>query len=253
MVEKPSFKITRSTKISVLSGAGISAESGIPTFRSADGLWNDANLAKLATPRGFLADPERGWEFYDKRRQNMAACKPNHAHMSLAQMEKDGYDITVITQNIDRLHQRAGSTGVIELHGTVWELKCSNPSCAMSPFENHDVPLKERYPICDYCHSPLRPNVVFFEEILDEKVVRAANARTLETELLLVIGTSGIVYPAAGFAQLAKMNGAYVVELNIEETPLTYFCDETRLGKCGETLPALLEEFSSGEYKFISG
>jgi len=250
MSPKPAYRITKETKITILSGAGMSAESGIPTFRSSGGLWSDEKIRKLATPHGFLANPDKGWEFYDQRRGNMAKCGPNNGHLSLAQLEKQGYDVVVITQNIDRLHQKAGSTGVIELHGTVWEIKCSNPGCSKVPFENREIPIGEYPPLCDICSSPLRPNVVFFEEMLDPKVMRDANERTHETDLFLVIGTSGIVYPAAGFAQVAKMAGAYVVEMNIEPTPLSVFCDETRLGPCGETLPELLREFTEGEFEF---
>jgi len=236
------FKIRKNTRITVLSGAGISAESGIPTFRGSDGLWNDESLMQIATPHGFMADPERGWKFYNDRRVNMASCGPNPAHVALAELEKSGHDVVVITQNIDRFHQRAGSTRVIELHGSIWSIKCTNDACKSVPFENTDVPL-ENIPLkCDVCGSYLRPDVVFFEEMLDPEVVGAADSRTKKTDLFLLIGTSGIVYPAAGFAHIAKVFGAYMIEFNTERTPLSTLCDRTVIGPAGENLPLVLEE-----------
>ncbi len=244
------FKLEKDSKITILSGAGISAESGIPTFRGEDGLWSDESLMQIATPRGFAADPARGWDFYNQRRINMSSCEPNAAHKALAKMEKAGYDVVVITQNIDGLHARSGSTKVIELHGSVWEVKCSNPSCAMKPFENLDIPLEDIPLMCDICGSHLRPNVVFFEEMLDPVTIANADRRTKQTDLFLVIGTSGVVYPAAGFAQVARIAGAYIIELNIEETPLTPICDESRSGPCGETLPKLFSDLTAGDVEF---
>lgn len=234
--------ITKDTVITVLSGAGISAESGIPTFRGSGGLWGDESLARIATPYGFAEDPERGWRFYDDRRKNMASAKPNPAHLILAELEEMGYDIVIITQNVDRLHQRAGSKKVIELHGTVWEFRCMNSRCELKPFENYEVPLSAIPPICEKCGNYLRPNVVFFEEPLELVDIQAADSRTKKTDLFLVVGTSGIVYPAAAYAQIAKFNGAYVVEFNIEKTPLSPFCDLSVLGPCGEMLPSFIRE-----------
>ena len=247
---KHSFKLGKDSKITVLSGAGISAESGVPTFRGPGGLWDDESLVKLATPRGFMADPVRGWRFYDERRQNMAQSQPNPAHRAIARMEQAGYDMVVITQNIDRLHQAAGSSRVIELHGTLWEIRCTNPACVSRPFENHDVPLKDIPLVCGLCGSVMRPNVVFFEEMLDSHVISEADRRTKQTDLFIVVGTSGIVYPAAGFTHVARMSGAYIVEMNIEPTPLTPICDETVLGPCGETLPGFFTRLTGGEIGF---
>lgn len=244
------MKITKGTVITVLSGAGISAESGIPTFRGADGLWSDESLVRIATPRGFGEDPDRGWKFYDQRRANMAKASPNNAHKALAKLEREGYDIVVITQNIDRLHQKAGSTRVLELHGTLWEIKCSNPRCSLEPYENTDVPLVGIPFYCNECGEHLRPNVVFFEEMLDPVVVQNADARTRATDLFMVIGTSGVVYPAAGFAHLAKICGSTVMEFNIEKTPLSSFCDQSVLGPCGEMVPSTLHEMTEGAFSF---
>lgn len=240
------FKIRKNTVITILGGAGLSAESGVPTFRGHGGLWSDESLMQIATPRGFMADPERGWRFYNDRRVNMKESVPNAAHRAIARMEEEGYDIAVITQNIDGLHHEAGSTSVLELHGSVWRVKCTNPACLSKPFENHDIPLKEIPLKCDLCGSYLRPDVVFFEEQLDGGIIDAAGERTKDSDLFLVIGTSGVVYPAAGFAQIAKAFGAYMVELNLEHTPMSPICDETRLGPCGETLPELFREMTDG-------
>jgi NAD-dependent deacetylase len=244
------FKIRKDTKITVLSGAGISAESGIPTFRGPDGLWNDEEFACVATPHGFMENPKRGWEFYDARRVNMAQCNPNPAHKAFARLEEEGYDVVVITQNIDRLHQRAGSKRVVELHGTVWEIRCSNPACESKPFENTEVPLKNIPPICEVCGEVLRPHVVFFEEMLDPVNIKAADKRSKESDIFFVVGTSGLVYPAAGFAQVALVYGSHLVELNLSPTPLSSMCDLCVLGPVGETLPKLLTEMTDGTVNF---
>jgi len=243
----PIDRIDKKTVISVLSGAGISAESGVPTFRGAGGLWENESLMRIATPQGFAEDPVRGWRFYDERRVNMVKALPNPAHRILAALEKAGYDVVIITQNVDRLHQRAGSSRVIELHGSIWEFRCSNPSCRSAPFENHDVPLKEIPPLCASCGSFLRPNVVFFEEALDPVDIQQATLRAKASDLFLVVGTSGVVYPAAAFAGIARMADAYVVEFNVEKTVLTPCCHETFLGPCGETLPAFISRLTGGE------
>ncbi len=246
------FKITKKTKITALCGAGISAESGVPTYRGSGGLWNNIRIQELATPQGFLADPDRGWEFYGERRKNMAKCQPNPGHIALAELEKQGYDVFTITQNIDGLQHRAGSSKekVIEIHGSLWRIKCSNISCDMEVFDNSDVPIDPSILECKICGSPLRPAVVFFQEMLDPRLMAEAERRTKETDLFIVIGTSGTVYPAAGFAQIAAAFDARVVEMNLVETPLSHVCDETLIGPSGETLPKLLHELTDGEFKF---
>ena len=240
------FKITKKTKITALCGAGISAESGVPTYRGSGGIWNEVEAMKIATPHGFLANPERGWQFYGERRKNMGGCKPNGGHEALARLEKDGYDVFIITQNIDGLQQRAGSTRLIEIHGSLWRIKCSNGRCSKEPVHNRDIPIADDKLKCDICGSWMRPDVVFFQEMLDPHLMGIAEARAKDSDLFFVIGTSGTVYPAAGFAQIAKAFGAALIEFNLEETPLSLLCDETVLGPSGEALPKFLEKHTEG-------
>lgn len=244
------FKITKNTKITALCGAGISAESGVPTYRGSGGLWNEIEVQKIATPHGFLSNPERGWEFYGERRKNMGKCKPNPGHEALAKLEQDGYDVFIITQNIDGLQHRAGSTKLMEIHGSLWRIRCSNNSCRKEPQPNTDVPILQEHLKCDICGSWMRPDVVFFQEMLDPQLMAEAEIRTKESDLFFVIGTSGTVYPAAGFAQIAKAFGAVVIEFNLEGTPLSSISDESVLGPSGEKLPEFLSKHSDGEFKF---
>jgi len=205
----------------VLTGAGISAESGIPTFRGEGGLWKNFKPEELATPQAFAKNPKLVWEWYDWRRQLIAKAKPNKAHMLLAEMEKK-MNITVITQNVDGLHQRAGSKKVIELHGNIWRVKCT--ACS-AEYELYETPLPEIPPKCKYCGGLLRPAVVWFGEPLPEDVLSKAFELTKECDLFLVIGTSGLVYPAGYLPFLAKQHKAKVVEINPERTPISEIAD----------------------------
>jgi len=241
--------VDKTTRVTVLTGAGISAESGVPTFRGAQGIWNDENMAKLATPRGFLEDPARGWAFYNDRRVNMGGVGPNPAHVSLAQFEKAGYDIVVITQNIDGLHAAAGSRNILELHGSIWEIKCSNAECRLKIYEDREIPMSDLNPKCEVCGSPLRPNVVFFEEQLDPFIVMEAEKRSMESDVFLIVGTSGVVYPAAGFAHVARVYGARLYDINVEPSALSGICHGSVTGKAGDVLPQFLSELTNGEFK----
>ena len=236
---KLNFKIERNHRITFLTGAGISAECGIPTFRGEKGLWEKVDIEELATPQGFAKDPEKVWQWYDVRRARFGECKPNAAHETIMKLEKAGYDVVVITQNIDNLHNEAGSQNVIELHGNVWYVRCTR-HCGF--WEDRSVPLPEIPPRCA-CGSLLRPHVVWFGEMLDENILSQAFLRCSQTDLCFVVGTSGIVQPAAGMSDMAKAQGAYVVEVNLEQTPITYGADESHFGKAGEVLPQLLGEY----------
>ncbi len=209
-------------RIAVLTGAGISAESGIPTFRGQDGLWKNFRAEELATPEAFNKDPSLVWEWYDWRRQLIAKAQPNDAHLFLAKMERELEDLWVITQNVDGLHQRAGSKRVIELHGSIWKLRCV--SCTREIID-HSVPLKTIPPRCPSCGGLMRPGVVWFGEPLPESAIREAVRISEEADVFLVIGTSAVVYPAAELPLIAKRRGAKVVEVNPEETGITPYVD----------------------------
>lgn len=211
-----------SMKVVVLTGAGISAESGIPTFRGKDGLWKQRNPMELATPEAFHKNPKLVWEWYDWRRQKIKEAKPNKGHIILAKMEKNYEDVCLITQNVDGLHWRAGSKKVIELHGNIWRVKCLK--CKESYFL-HDTPLREIPPTCKHCGGLLRPGVVWFGESLPIDLLEEAYAHSTEADVFLVVGTSSQVYPAAELPIVAKRSGAKLIEVNLEETPVSSIAD----------------------------
>jgi len=225
-----------SKRPAALTGAGISAESGVPTFRGEGGLWRNYRAEELATPQAFSSDPELVWEFYDWRRNLIKPLKPNPGHLALAKMEKDFPEFNLVTQNVDGLHQRAGSIRVIELHGNIWHVRCTE--CHRIG-ENHDVPI-EILPHCDNCGGLLRPHIVWFGESLDPEILDSALTTIRRCDVLLVVGTSAVVQPAASFAGIAKESGAKVIELNLDKTPLSSVVDFGIYGKSGEILPALV-------------
>ena len=228
--------LRQARSIAVLTGAGVSAESGVPTFRGAGGLWRRHRAESLATPEAFARDPKLVWEWYDWRRGVLADVKPNPGHFALAELEKRSPNFTLITQNVDGLHELAGSCNVLRVHGSIWALRCLN--CGREE-ENRQSPLGELPPHCA-CGGMLRPAVVWFGESLPQDVWKQAEATARACDLLLVIGTSAVVYPAAGLSQLAKSSGARVVEINIAETALSREIDEFLLGPSGEVLPQLI-------------
>jgi NAD-dependent deacetylase len=222
--------------VAVLTGAGVSAESGVPTFRGNGGLWKQHRTEDLATPGVFARDPKRVWEWYDWRRGLIAETKPNPGHLALAELEKRTGKFTLITQNVDGLHEHAGSKNVLRLHGSIWALRCIECERVR---EDRRSPLPEIPPMCE-CGGMLRPGVVWFGEALPAKVWRDAEAAATTADLFLVIGTSAVVYPAAGLAQLAKSSGARVVVINIAETALSENIDSFLQGPSGELLPRLI-------------
>ncbi|MBF0524012.1 MAG: NAD-dependent deacylase, partial [Deltaproteobacteria bacterium] len=197
--------ITAAAHPVVLTGAGISAESGVPTFRGEGGLWRQYNVFELATPEAFSRDPALVWEFYNWRRELLAKCRSNPAHLALVEMEQRfGPAFTLITQNVDGLHTQAGSRNILEIHGNLWQVRClgcGRLDTVYGVFES--IP-----PKCDQCGGMLRPNVVWFGEALDPEVLGAATAAAESCDLMLVIGTSAVVQPAASLAILAKRRGA---------------------------------------------
>jgi NAD-dependent deacetylase len=226
--------------IVALTGAGISAESGVPTFRGEDGLWKQYRAEDLATPQAFSRDPTLVWEWYDWRRGLIASCEPNAAHRTLARMETRCKDFTLITQNVDGLHQRTGSKRVVELHGDIWQVCCTTENLVS---ENHEVPLPQ-IPLRCSCGALLRPHVVWFGESLDPTVLEAAYGAAERCDLMLVVGTSAVVHPAASLPAIAKNRGAYLIEVNIERTPLSPYADEVILGPAAEELPRLWDRLA---------
>jgi NAD-dependent deacetylase len=221
--------------IAVLTGAGISAESGVPTFRGPGGLWRDFRPEDLATPEAFADDPRLVWEWYDWRRQKIAAAAPNLGHYALVTLEKRSPDFTLITQNVDGLHPLAGSRNLLEIHGNLWRTRCL--SC-------HEVretrePLARIPPRCP-CEGLLRPDVVWFGEPLPYDLLKRAIRAVEACDLMLVVGTSGLVQPAASMADAALARGVPVVEINLDPTPLSERATHALHGKAGEILPKLI-------------
>ncbi len=224
-------------RVAVLTGAGISAESGVPTFRGAGGLWRTFRAEDLATPQAFQRDPKLVWEWYDWRRQWLQTVEPNAGHRALVELEdRLGDGFVLITQNVDGLHDRAGSHRVLKLHGDIWEVRCIE--CGRRGRDER-APLPDVPPRCE-CGGLLRPGVVWFGEALPEGVFERAMEQALNCDLLLVIGTSAQVYPAAGLVPLALRHGADVIEVNLEETPQSSHVTLSLRGKAGEILPGIL-------------
>lgn len=217
-----------------LTGAGVSAESGIPTFRGAGGLWRSYRATDLATPQAFRHNPQLVWEFYNWRREMMAPCQPNPAHQALAEMEQALPDFTLITQNVDGLHWQAGNRKILTLHGDLWRVRCTQCS-----YQGQDrrLPLPEIPPRCQQCGGLLRPDVVWFGESLPADVLEAAVSASSRARTMLVVGTSALVQPAASLPVIAKQAGAYLIEVNPDETPLTPLADRVLRGSAGELLP----------------
>jgi NAD-dependent deacetylase len=228
--------LSGSGRVTVLTGAGISAESGVPTFRGQDGLWRQYRAETLATPEAFSQDPVLVWQWYDWRRGLIAPVEPNAGHRVLAGWEDLFEAFAVITQNVDGLHGKAGSRNVLELHGNIWKLRCTREGTVR---EMRDTPLPVIPPKCADCGALLRPHVVWFGESLDPAVLERAFALSAASRIMFVIGTSAVVEPAASLPRAAARGGATIVEINLEPTPLTPHADYFLAGKAGEILPAL--------------
>ncbi|XP_041791450.1 NAD-dependent protein deacylase sirtuin-5, mitochondrial [Chelmon rostratus] len=249
--------------IAIITGAGVSAESGVPTFRGAGGYWRKWEAQQLATPEAFSRNPSRVWEFYHYRREVMLTKNPNPAHLAIAECEerlsKQGREVTVITQNIDELHRRAGSKAILEIHGSLFKTRCmscgheaanyKSPICAAlegkgAPDPDTDeaqIPVQQ-LPRCEQtgCHGLLRPAVVWFGETLDSDILTRAEKVLDSCDLCLVVGTSSVVYPAAMFAPQVAARGVPVAEFNMENTPATMRFKFHFHGPCGTTLPPAL-------------
>lgn len=226
-------------RVAVLTGAGISKESGIPTFREAQtGLWENYEPTELATPQAFQRNPKLVWDWYLWRRSLVAQADPNPGHIALVQLEEKIPHFDLISQNVDGLHQRAGSRNVIELHGNIMRTKCFENGHQVEEWqENDQIP-----PSCSVCGGRLRPDVVWFGENLPANALERAENSALKAEIFFSIGTSSLVEPAASLPHLAKQAGAVLVEINLQQTPLTDYVDFVFTGPSGTILPELVHQ-----------
>jgi NAD-dependent deacetylase len=231
----------------ILTGAGVSAESGVPTFRDAGGIWSRFRPEELATPEAFRADPARVWEWYDLRRRVIAACEPNPGHRAVARALLRRRDMTLVTQNVDGLHRRAmaeagGSSthpGILELHGTLFRVRCSG--CRHEAPHEDPVDVSGPLPRCAGCGELLRPAVVWFGEVLPQETLETAFLRAAEAEICVVAGTSALVHPAASIPLATLRAGGRLIEVNPNRTPLSSHAEWTLRGTAASVLPVLLE------------
>jgi len=229
--------IAAARTVTVLTGAGISAESGVPTFRDAQtGLWAQFDPQKLATPDAFRRNPKLVWDWYAWRRKLVAKAEPNAGHRALAVLEGRVSDFALITQNVDGLHRRAGSRNVVELHGNIGRVKCSRENTIVE----HWTEVGDEVPRCAGCGALLRPDVVWFEETLPADALRASEDAARRCQIMLVVGTSAEVYPAAALPGYAKSAGATIVEINPNPTPLSDAADYVLRAPAAVVLPALV-------------
>ncbi len=234
-------------KVACLTGAGISAESGIATFRGMGGMWENHSIEEVATPYGYKKNPLLVWQFYEARRRQALTCKPNKGHLGLARLQNilGEENVTIATQNVDGLHQRAGAKNVLELHGSLWRVRCIKCEKESESFEFFD----ELPPKCN-CGGMLRPAVVWFGEELPQAIFQEAYNKAESCNLYLVIGTSGVVEPAASLARVAANYGAAVWEINPEQSALTYLCQKSWRKKAGDAIEEVIEEILSVQNKF---
>jgi NAD-dependent deacetylase len=231
-------------RVCVLTGAGVSAESGVPTFRAADGLWEGHRIEDVASPEGFRRDPVLVWQFYNARRANAAAVRPNPGHHALVALEaRWGDRFTLVTQNVDGLHRAAGSRNVLEIHGSLYRTRC----LGCGEVRDRGLGPLGDAPRCE-CGGRLRPDIVWFGEALPEDVWEAALHAAYECDVLLVVGTSAVVHPAASLVPTAKRGAGHakVVEVNLTRTEASYLADAGLYGPSGQVLPKLVERLGSG-------
>jgi NAD-dependent deacetylase len=236
-----SDRLVQAEKIVFVTGAGISQESGIPTFRGKDGLWRRYDPMKLATIDAFYEDPKLVWEWYEERRQNILNASPNPGHVTIAELEKYR-QVSVLTQNIDGLHQRAGSTNVYELHGSIITIKCT-----VCDFKDKITTGFSILPPLCKCGNMLRPDVVWFGEALPQDVWESAIREASLCDIMIVVGTSLAVSPANLLPVYAKQNGAAIIEVNIEKTQMSQEMDLSLRESAAKALPGLVEIVSSGK------
>lgn len=237
-ITKVRERLARAGHVAVLTGAGMSAESGVPTFRGADGLWRNFRPEELATPEAFARDPKLVWEWYDWRRGLIAGCVPNPGHKALARLEAHEPGLTLVTQNVDGLHALAGSRDPVEMHGNIWKVRCTG---CRRVSEDRRVPIPI-LPHCGVCGAILRPHIVWFGEALDPEVLERAFGAFEYADVALIVGTSGVVQPAASLAGIARRAGAFVVEINPDAAAAGAAVDVALAGRAGEVLPRLVPD-----------
>jgi NAD-dependent deacetylase len=241
--------LSRATHVAVLTGAGVSAESGVPTFRASDGLWEGHRIEDVASPDGFVRDPRLVWQFYNGRRANVGRVQPNPGHVALSALEaRFGSGFTLITQNVDGLHQTAGTRNVLEVHGSLRRTRCTE--CGSVHDRGLD-PLADM-PTCELCAGLLRPDIVWFGEMLPTRIWEQAVEAAESCDVFLVVGTSAVVHPAAGLINLARRAGwlggqrTTVIEFNLARTVASDAADIGLYGPSGQTLPRVLDALVNG-------
>ena len=234
-------RLSKAKELAVLTGAGVSQESGVPTFRGEEGLWKQYRAEELATWRAFESDPRLVWSWYDYRRQLISDAEPNAAHVAISDLERGFPRFSLITQNTDGLHDRAGSEAVVELHGSVWRARCTRELCSsdQTVFDLTENPLEEIPPLCPACGSLLRPDVVWYGEPLPMDAYERSHQIASSCDAMLVVGTSAVVHPAASLPLVAKHGGAFVVEVNTAFTPISALVDATLIGRAGDIMPEI--------------
>jgi NAD-dependent deacetylase len=236
-LERAAALLRGAERVAVLTGAGISAESGLSTFRGAGGLWEGHRVEEVATPQAFRREPALVWRFYNQRRAALRTVAPNPGHHALVQMQhRWGDRYTLITQNVDGLHRVAGCDNLLELHGCLLRVRCTG----CENIEDRGLEPLADLPHCDDCGAMLRPDIVWFGEMLPDGVWERAELAAVHCDCFLVVGTSAVVYPAAGLIGIARMNGAKVIEVNLEHTAATGQADVGLYGLSGEILPRLV-------------
>lgn len=228
-------KLTQAKKIVFFTGAGISAESGIPTFRGKDGIWNKLKPEELANFNAFMKNPQMVWEWYNHRKKIVHDSKPNAGHLAIAEMQDLFDEVIVVTQNIDNLHRRAGSKNIFELHGNIERNYCVK----CKTYYNGELDFSDGVPKCK-CGGLIRPDVVWFGEFLPEDQFEGGEKAAILSDIFFVVGTSAVVYPAAGLVHSAKRAGSYIIEVNIEETEISLICDRSFYGEAGKILPEIV-------------
>lgn len=241
-------RFARAKRLVVLTGAGVSKESGVPTFRGEDGLWRKYSAEDLATWEAFERDPELVWRWYEYRRQLIDEVEPNPAHEAIARLENVFGDFLLVTQNVDGLHERAGSREPVELHGNIWRGRCTREQTVV-PLPK--TPLDEIPPKCQACGALLRPDVVWFGEPLPIEAYECSHQGACSCDAMIVVGTSAMIRPAASLPLVAKHNGAFVVEVNTGFTPISALIDATVIGRAGEILPSLVDDVAEARESIL--